>query len=127
MNNVNLIGRLTKDIELRQTESGKSVCSFCIAVDGAKETTYFIDCVAWEARAINIAKYFHKGDKIGIAGLLTTRMYETSDGSNRKAVEVLINSFDFCNGKKTEHNEEPTRTETSSVVEDATNDIPFEI
>lgn len=120
MNNVNLIGRLTKDIELRQTDSGKAVCSFCIAVDGSKDLTYFIDCVAWEARAENIAKYFHKGDKIGIAGMITTRSWETSEGNTRKATEVLVNSFDFCTGKK-------DTTEQTASTPEPVGDVPFEV
>lgn len=123
MNNVNLIGRLTKDVELRHTDSGKSVCSFCIAVDGVRDNVYFIDCVAWEARADNISKYFHKGDKIGIAGMITTRTWEAQDGSNRKAVEILVNSFDFCNAKKTEQAETPVEP----TEEQEGSNLPFEV
>ena len=120
MNNVNLIGRLTKDIELRQTESGKAVCSFCIAVDGSKDLTYFIDCVAWEARAEKIAQYFHKGDKIGIAGMITTRSWETSEGAKRKATEVLVNSFDFCTSKT-------ETTEQTASTPEPSGELPFEV
>lgn len=125
MNNINLIGRLTSDIELKHTNNGKAVCSFCIAVKGVQDTSYFIDCVAWEARAENIAKYFHKGDKIGVAGMLTTRSWQASDGSNRKATEVLINSFDFCADKKEQV------VNTSATVEPNSGEpvgtLPFEI
>ena len=127
MNNINLIGRVTSDIELKHTNNGKAVCSFCIAVKGVQDASYFIDCVAWEARAENIAKYFHKGDKIGVAGMLTTRSWQASDGSNRKATEVLINSFDFCSDKRepaqatTEVAPEPVYTGTPSGA------LPFEI
>ena len=125
MNNINLIGRLTSDIELKHTNNGKAVCSFCIAVKGVQDTSYFIDCVAWEARAENIAKYFHKGDKIGVAGMLTTRSWQASDGSNRKATEVLINSFDFCADKKEQV------VNTSATVDPNTGEpegtLPFEV
>ena len=133
MNNVNLIGRLTKDVELRRTDSGKEVCSFCIAIDGGQDRTYFIDCVAWEARATNISTYFRKGDKIGIAGMITTRQYQDKDGNNRKAVEVLVNSFDFCNGKKTDsqpavEDAVSEQTETvSDLIKDVANNLPFEV
>ena len=131
MNNVNLIGRLTKDIELRQTANGKDVCSFCIAVDGVKDVSYFIDCVAWETRATNIAKYFHKGDKIGIAGMITTRMYDTSDGKKIKATEVLVNSFDFCTSRKNEQSQNDT-TPTNEPTSDPfagqeSGELPFEV
>ena len=131
MNNVNLIGRLTKDIELRQTNGGKAVCSFCIAVDGGKDISYFIDCVAWEARATNIAQYFHKGDKIGIAGMITTRTYDTSDGKKIKATEVLVNSFDFCTTKKNEQNEDTTSKKNEQSEDPYANqeggELPFEV
>ena len=136
MNNVNLIGRLTKDVEIRVSSSGKHVCSFCIAVDSGKENqSYFIDCVAWEARADNIAKYFHKGDKIGIAGLITTRTWENSDGKKIKATEILVTSFDFCNSKsQTEQNNPAPRVENVTTVENTAADneelseqLPFEI
>ena len=119
MNNINLIGRLTSDIEVKHTNNGKAVCSFCVAVKGVQETSYFIDCVAWEARAENIAKYFKKGDKIGIAGMLTTRTWADADGKNRKSTEVLVNSFDFCNDKK-------EATETTPAPEPS-GALPFEV
>ncbi len=134
MNNVNIVGHLTADIDLRTTDSGKHVISFCVAVDGSQDRTYFVDCVAWEARADNIKKYFHKGDKIGISGMITTRNYE-KDGQKRKVTEVLVTSFDFCNGKKsesTEVQESETETEvaTDESVEEVVNNgeaLPFEI
>lgn len=128
MNNVNLIGRLTKDVEVRHTNSGKAVCSFCVAVDGGKNVAYFIDCVAWEARAENISKYFKKGNKIGIAGMLTTRDYEDSNGNKRKVTEVLVNSFDFCAENKTATAEAPAAvTEVPAVAEETAEALPFEI
>lgn len=66
MNNVSISGRTTKDIELRHTQSGVPVCSFSVAVDrpGVKDTTDFLDCVAWRKSAEFANKYFHKGDRI---------------------------------------------------------------
>ena len=137
MNNVNLIGRLTSDIELKQTNSGKAVCSFCIAIDAGQDKTNFIDCVAWEGRAENIAKNFKKGSKIGIAGMLTTRTYE-DEGKKRKVTEVLVISFDFCTEKPKENaepQEEPAAPKMTAAeraasvgVEPATHsELPFEI
>lgn len=99
MNLVCLIGRLTKDPELKTTQSGLSVTSFSIGVRRDKDNTDFIDVVAWRQTAENICKYFHKGDKIAITGRLQTRQYEDRNGNKRKAVEVVVNAFDFCNGK----------------------------
>ena len=98
MNLVCLIGRLTKDPELKTTQSGKSVCSFSLAVDGVKDTD-FINCVAWNKTAENLAKFKKKGEQIAITGRLTTRNYEDRNGNKRKAVEVTVNDLLFIGGK----------------------------
>lgn len=137
MNSVNLIGRLVKDIEMKSTSTGKSVCNFSIAVQRDKENADFIPCTAWEATAVNIGKYFHKGDLIGITGVLSTRTYEDSNGQNRFVMEVLVNRFDFINSKKTEHEQPQTQhtanegyrgLDEQAVSEAIANsDMPFEI
>lgn len=106
MNIVSLIGRVTKEIELKQTKSGKSVISFTLAVDkdfknedGTRDA-YFIDCVAFEKRAEIISKYVGKGDKFGITGKISTRTYQRNDGSNAKAVEIIVEGFEFLEAKK---------------------------
>lgn len=122
MNTVNIIGNLTKEPELRHTSDNKPVCGFCVAVAAGKDKAYFIDCVAWGDKADQIAKYFHKGDKIGINGMITTRTYE-HEGQNRKVTEVTVLGFDFCNGKKAEqeqHQEAPKQPEASEG-------LPFEV
>ena len=70
MNNVNLIGRITKDIELKYTQNGKGYCNFSIAVSREynRNETDFINCVAWDKKAETIAQYFKKGQRIGIIG-----------------------------------------------------------
>ena len=101
MNSVNIMGRLTRDAELRATQTGKSVASFTIAVDsgyGEKKTANFIPCVAWEKTAEFVNKYFGKGDMIAITGELRSRSYE-KEGQKRTVLEVLVSNVDFC-GKK---------------------------
>lgn len=98
MNNVNLIGRITQDLELKQTTNGMSVLNFTVAVNKDKETAYFIDCVAFKTIAQNICRYLKKGSQIGINGILTTRMNEYN-GQKRKYTEVVINTFDFIGSK----------------------------
>lgn len=124
MNNVNLIGRLVKDIEIRNTPSGKMVTSFCIAVaNGKDKPSFFIDCVAWDKVAENLCKFFHKGDKLGVSGLLTTRSYEV-EGTKRKVTEVLVNSFDFCNDSK---GAEQPQAAAEQPQPDEQGNLPFEI
>lgn len=97
MNSISISGRLTKDPELRRTQNGTAVCSFCVAVDrpGVKDRTDFIDCVAWDKRAEFVSKYFVKGDPIEVNGVLTTRTYDDRDGKKRKAVEVNSDRISF--------------------------------
>lgn len=97
------MGRLTKDPELRTTQSGKSVASFTVAVDngyGDNKQTAFIDCVAWEGRAETICKHLHKGSLIGIEGRIDVRNYEDKNGNKRKAVEIVVSDFHFAESKK---------------------------
>lgn len=122
MNTVNIIGNMTKDAELRRTTDGKPVCSFCVATPAGKDRAYFIDCVAWGDKAEIIAQNFKKGDKIGVNGMITTRMYE-HNGENRKSTEVTVLGFDFCNGRKTEQQEAPAVAPSESEQKD----LPFEI
>ena len=90
-----LIGRLTADPELKQTGSGTYVVNFQIAVDrrfksqDGERKADFITIVCWRQQAEFVAKYFHKGDPIGIDGSIQTRNYEDRQGNKRTAVEVL--------------------------------------
>ena len=95
MNKVQLVGRLTRDPELRTTGNGVSVCSFTVAVNrrfrnaqGEYEAD-FINCVAWRQNAEFLSRYAHKGDMVAVVGMLTVRKYEDKDGNKRVAYEVL--------------------------------------
>lgn len=101
MNSIQLIGRLTADVELKQTQSGVSVCQFNLAVDRpkVKDITDFIPCVAWRGTAEFICKYFKKGNKIALNGVLTTRKWQDQNGNNRVAYEVLVENVEFCESK----------------------------
>ena len=106
MNKTILIGRITKDVELRRTNSGKAVASFTLAVNKDYKNEQggydadFIDCVAFEQRAETISKYVHKGDRFGVVGNLTTRSYENNDGKKVKVTEVKVTEFEFLESKK---------------------------
>lgn len=102
MNNIQLLGRITKDLEQKMTTSGKSVCSFDIAVTRKfdKDTTDFIPCVAWNKTCETMCKFVKKGQLIAIDGSLYTRKYEDKNGNNRTAYEVNVNNFYFAESKK---------------------------
>lgn len=128
MNIVTLIGRTTKDIELKRTTSGKAVCSFTLAVnkdyknaDGTQDAD-FIECVAFEGRAEAISKYVHKGDKLAVTGRINTRTYTRQDGSNAKVFEVLVGGFEFLESKKDATKEEAAPNFEEVAVDD---DLPF--
>lgn len=101
MNNVSLIGRLTKDVEERRTQNGTHVVSFTLAVDRRKKEdgADFIPCIAWDKAADTIAKYVHKGDLFGVTGHIQTRNYE-KDGRMNYFTEVVTTSFQFLERKR---------------------------
>lgn len=99
MNVVSLVGRLTKDIELRYTTSGTAVSSFTLAVNrqftnasGERETD-FINCVIWRKAAENLANFTSKGSQIGITGRIQTRNYENQQGQRVYITEVVADNF----------------------------------
>lgn len=94
MNSVQLIGRITKDLELKRTASGTSSLQFSLAVDRAKDGTDFISCVAYGKTADNMERYLKKGSKVAVEGRIQTRNYE---GKNGKVyvTEVICNTVHF--------------------------------
>lgn len=98
-NHVSILGRLTKDVELRKTPSGKTVANICIALDNGKDKNGnqnnpdYIDCVVWEKSAENLARYAGKGNLLAIDGELKTRSYQKQDGSRTKVTEVLVKEW----------------------------------
>lgn len=136
MNNISLVGRLTADPELKQTQSGISVTSFSIAVDrpGSQDTTDFIPVVAWRQTAEFVCKYFRKGQRIGLTGKLTSRQYEDKHGNKRTAYEVVADRVEFVESKPKadglDVSAEPVATGyggfTEVAVEEiAEDDLPF--
>lgn len=100
INNVVLVGRLTRDIELRKTQSGLSVASFTIACDrrlsqeqrnNGEQSADFISCVAWRGSADFLGNYGHKGDTVGVEGRIQTRSYDR-DGQKVYVTEIVANS-----------------------------------
>lgn len=106
MNKVILLGRLTRDPELRTTPSGVSVCSFSVAVNRrfareGQQTADFINCVAWRQTAEFISKYFTKGRMIGVVGSLTTGRYE-KDGQTHYTTDVTVDEAYFADSKNSD-------------------------
>ena len=105
LNCIVLMGRLVADPELRTTTTGKSVCSFRIAVDrgyvkaGEERKADFIPVVAWEGTANFVSRYFSKGSMIAVQGQLQSRRYEDSTGAKRTVYEVLARDVSFCGSK----------------------------
>lgn len=106
LNAVLIMGRLTRDPELKQTNSGVSVVSFSIAVErdfkdkqSGKKTTDFIDCVAWRGTADFVSKYFTKGRMAVVDGKIQVRDWMDKEGNKRKAVEVVADNVYFGDSK----------------------------
>jgi len=107
LNQVVLMGRLTRDPELRRTQSGVAVASFTLAVDrdfssrdGGEKATDFIDCVAWRSTAEFVSKYFIKGQMAAVNGRLQIRDWTDRDGNKRRSAEVVIDNVYFAESKK---------------------------
>ena len=106
INNVVLTGRLTKDIDLKYTQSGTAVGSFSVAVErkfknaqGERETD-FINCVIWRKSAENFAKFAGKGSLVGLEGSIQTRNYENNQGQRVYVTEVVVDNFSLLESKK---------------------------
>lgn len=125
MNTVNLIGRLTKDPELQQTQSGHRVTSFSVAVDrnykahgDTRQSTDFFTVVAWNVTAAFVAQHFKRGQRIGITGHLQSRQYTDKEGNKRTAVEVVAESVCFAGNapNRQQEPEQPPLPEKPSAV-----------
>ena len=103
LNSVIIHGRLTKDIELKQTNNGAAVITFSVAndrfVNGEKKTDFF-DLIAWNQNAKFINQHFKKGDGIIVVGRLQNREYVDSNGNNRRIIEIVVDRVEFAGGNK---------------------------
>lgn len=115
MNKVMLVGRITRDLELRYTDSNNAVCEFTIATnrpvmrDGERKAD-FVTCVVFGKQAENLSKYQSKGSMIGIEGAYRVDRYDDKDGNNRYKHYVLVHTVEFLESKKTPVDEVPTET-----------------
>ena len=107
LNHIVIMGRLTRDPELRSTQSGASVASFTVAVDrdfggrdGSERQTDFIDCVAWRSTGEFVSKYFHQGSMIVVSGRLQSRKWQDRDGKNRVSWEINADNVYFGESRR---------------------------
>lgn len=125
MNTVAITGRLTAHPELKTTPQGTSVCTFDVAVRRPKSKeniTDFFTCVAWDSTAEFISRNFIKGQKIEIAGILTTRSWKDKNGNEHKAVEIRCDNVDFGESKKEQRSDNTFET-SNNAQPDINNDF----
>ena len=126
LNHITIMGRLTRDPELRYTQSQTPVASFTLAVDrdfggrdGGEKQTDFINVVAWRQTAEFVSRYFHRGSMIAVRGSIQQRNYEDKNGNKRTAFEIVAEEVSFC-GSKAEtgtgarQNEQPARVQPAA-------------
>lgn len=126
MNYITIHGRLTRDPELRKTQSDVSVCNFSVAVDRRYQSkeeklTDFFDCVAWRGLADLINTHFSKGKEILLSGEMQSRKWKDKEGNNRISWEIQVESFDFCGSKRDEAGTAGQFTD----IDDSDGDLPF--
>ena len=126
MNKVLLIGRITKDLELRHTPNDKAVCDFTLAVNRDKENADFINCVVWNNQAENLCKYQGKGSLIAVFGELRVDTYEV-EGNKRYKTYVYVNNIEFLskNEESIRTEELTTKTITQETIEYTDEDLPW--
>ena len=125
INKVILMGRLTKDPELRHTGNQTPVCAFSIAVDngyGENKQTDFINCVAWNKTAEFVSNYFTKGKMIIVIGRISARSWEGQDGKRNYATEVVASEVSFGESKS----ENPSAAKDDfTPLDEADDDLPW--
>lgn len=139
MNKAILIGRLTRDPELRTTPTGRNVCQFSVAVNrtftnanGEREAD-FINCVVWDKQAENLSKYQKKGNQIAVEGRIQTRNYDDKDGKRVYVTEILATNISFLDAKGTSNGggsfnnmPEPPMEDNSNATTVSVDKDPFE-
>lgn len=135
MNQVNLIGNLTRDPELTETSSGVKICRFAIAVnrnyaggDGERKTDFF-NCVAWRGLGETVARYSRKGTKVAVSGSIELRNYEDSQGVKRTGIDIVAQDVEFLTprGNGSDEFDAPQRDGQKPQLQpiDDDSDIPF--
>lgn len=135
INRAILTGRLTKNTELKYTQSGQAVASFTLAVNrqftnaqGEREAD-FIQCVIWRKAAENFQKYTHKGALVGIDGRIQTRSYDNQQGNRVYVTEVVVDNFSLLESRDTSQQNRSAKNDhfanTGSPIDISDEDLPF--
>lgn len=133
LNHITIMGRLTRDPEMRRTGSGVAVTSFTIACDrdfgqnGQKETD-FVDVVCWRNTAEFVEKYFSKGRMAVVSGRLQIRSWTDKDGNKRRTAEIVADNVYFADAKKDDasgYNAAPTQAQNYDALEEPDYELPF--
>lgn len=128
MNNITLLGRLTKDVEVRYSQGNEpiAIARFTVAVDKRikkdGDTANFINCIAFGKTAENISKFFNKGSLICVNGSLEQSNYTDKDGNKRTNTEIHVNNFSFCGGNNKTDNKQ---IEDFSLPNNSGDNAPF--
>lgn len=129
MNKVILIGRLTKDPELKTTPTGVATTTFTVAVDrnftnqqGQREAD-FLNCVAWRKQAENISRYCTKGSQVAVEGRIQTRSYDAQDGSKRYVTEIICDNVTFLGSKSSNQSNSSYQSGVDSSSDIETTDL----
>ncbi|WP_415597269.1 MULTISPECIES: single-stranded DNA-binding protein [Liquorilactobacillus] len=135
MNRTVLVGRLTKDPDLRYTSSGTAVASFLLAVNrsfknqsGEREAD-FINCIIWRKAAENFANFTHKGSLVGVDGRIQTRNYENKEGNRVYVTEIIVENFDLLESKSSNQNsqsgQQNNQHSNNAPIDIQDDDLPF--
>lgn len=133
LNEINLIGRVTKEIEVKKTQKNKSFIHFTLAIDNGKDRdSSFIECQAWEGRAETIAKWVKKGDMLHVSGELINKNYENKEGVNVYTYVVNVNGFTLLPNSRKESVETPAEEQPqkeqpakNGKLDIESDDLPF--
>ena len=135
LNRVCIMGRITRDLELRRTQDGTAVTSFTVAVDDdfkskatGEKKTYFLDVVAWRQSAEFVCQYFGKGRMVVVEGKLTVHDWKDKDGNNRRNTEIIADNIYFGDSKRADTAAPQYATESAAgdfaVISEDDGDLP---
>lgn len=125
INSVNIVGRSTKDVELKTTANGTNLATISLAVNYTDDLTSYFDVVCFGKTAENVAKYVKKGKQVIVSGRLQRRKWQTKEGENRYAVEIIANQVQFVGGADNAQTAKDAPIDIDDNADDILSSIPF--